>query len=131
MLKGVGSSSSTSREGPLWVAAFCLKKLKKAQVFETDIPSSVGQSSFSLSVNFATTSKSQPTPFTLSSMWVLEEMMEKLIPFFFLCDTGKSHIFDMAVLLLLTCQCSVAGLFFFIVGFSHSLLIDKKVHFLK
>ena len=39
------SRSLLSRKGPLgaiWVAAYCFKRLKKAQVFETNIPSSVG-----------------------------------------------------------------------------------------
>ncbi|KAJ0112551.1 hypothetical protein Patl1_02985 [Pistacia atlantica] len=41
------SRSFLSRKGPLgaiWVAAYCFKRLQKAQVFQTDIPSSVGQS---------------------------------------------------------------------------------------
>lgn len=40
------SRSLLSRKGPLgaiWVAAYCFKRLKKAQVFETNIPSSVDE----------------------------------------------------------------------------------------
>lgn len=58
-----------SRKGPLgaiWVAAYCFKRLKKAQVNETDISYSVGSSS---SVTFA------PLLFWVLFMkWVLEEM---------------------------------------------------------
>lgn len=40
------SRNFLSRKGPLgsiWVAAYCFKRLKKTQVFQTDISSSVGQ----------------------------------------------------------------------------------------
>lgn len=40
-----------SSKGAIWVAAYCFKRLKKAQVKETDICSSVGSSSFSFSLS--------------------------------------------------------------------------------
>ncbi|KAI4350538.1 hypothetical protein L6164_004986 [Bauhinia variegata] len=56
------SGTLLSSKGPLgaiWVAAYCLKRLKKSQVKETDIPTSVGSSTLPKTFNLPS------PPFTL------------------------------------------------------------------